>query len=94
MSDAERSIILRTSLYLMLLEGWVRVSVVRERFGRRTPDALGWLQGRGLVEVGDMAVVRWCSALAFEELWAELVPERSCPMHLRTIQLDMDMSQN
>lgn len=82
MTEAERRMALKAGLTLVLLEGWVHPASVTARLGADASAALRWLRRAGYAVRGEGGVLRWEFARPFEALWAELVPERACPVRL------------
>lgn len=81
-SEERRSVVMKTALLLVLLEGWTAPLTLRARLGVDVQEALAWLWCNGYLERGDENVVRWRSERTFEGLWSRLVPERGCPIRL------------
>lgn len=78
------ALLMRCGLLLQLLEGWVTVAHLAERFAAGRTDAqraVVWLVEHGYVELGEHVepIARWVVSRDFCELWAEHF-DRPCPI--------------
>ncbi len=89
MNTTARDQALKLALWLTLMEGWASLATAASKLHlevEQVQSRADWLQIRGFVEVSESMPrsYRWAAGAQFEALWAQLIPERECPMRFRT----------
>ena len=90
-----RDEVLKVGLWLCLIEGWASHASAAARLHmavEQVQSRLDWMQVRGFVEASAFPTgqdstlwsYRWAARADFEALWAQVIPDRPCPVRLRT----------
>ncbi|UUG69628.1 hypothetical protein SEA_FRANSOYER_63 [Microbacterium phage Fransoyer] len=84
-----RDEVLKLGLWLAIIEGWASLASAAGRLHMQVEQVQSradWLEVHGYVEVSEALPrsYRWRGDSEFEALWALLVPERPCPVRLRS----------
>lgn len=72
---------MKVALLYRLMEGWVSVESIAHRLHASVGEIVRvrtWLQGEGYLEGDELR--RWVPTREYEDLWAELIPDRPCPL--------------